>query len=213
MSGTGEWLRRAALGMLLAVLVLAGLTAKVVVEGEAALAKSDAAFDRGDLRESVLYARRAALLYAPGAPHVGAAYARLGAIAVGAEATGQGEVARQAWGAVRGAALETRHLWTPRGADLARANANLARLASGAGSASPERERMARILARDDAPRAGWVLVLGAGFGSFAAGLALALGALGGVSAEGRPPARKLLLSVALALVGVACWTLAVFRA
>jgi hypothetical protein len=210
MSTTGAWLRRAALGMLLAVLLVAGLTAKVVVEGEAALAKSDAAFDRGDLRESILYARRAAVLYAPGAPHVGAAYARLGAIAVGAEATSQAEVARQAWGAVRGAALETRHLWTPRAADLERANASLARLSVGEGGA-PARERMARILARDDAPRAGWVLVLACGFVLFAVGLALA--ARGGVAPDGRLSPRKLAVSVAIALVGVACWTLAVYRA
>jgi hypothetical protein len=210
MSAPGEWLRRAALGMLLAVLVVAGLTAKVVVEGEAALAKSDAAFDRGDLRESILFARRAAVLYAPGAPHVGAAYARLGAIAVGAEATNQADVALQAWGAVRGAALETRHVWTPRSADLARANASLARLSAGDATA-PSRERMARILARDDAPRAGWVLVLAAGFALFTAGLALA--ALGGLSAEGRPAPRKLAVSVLIALAGVACWTLAVYRA
>ena len=50
MSGTAAWLRRMALGMLLAVLLLAGLTARLVTEGEAELHQSDLAFDRGDLR-------------------------------------------------------------------------------------------------------------------------------------------------------------------
>src|SRR5262249_15027502 len=126
---SAAWLRRIALGMLFAVLLFAALTARIISDGEAALAKSDAAFDKGDLRDAILYARRAAVLYAPGAPHVSAAYARLKAVALGAEQTGQFEIARQAWGATRGAALETRHFVTPRELDLQRANASLARLA------------------------------------------------------------------------------------
>jgi len=194
--------------MLLGVLVFAGLTARMLVEGERELARSDAAFNRGDLRDAILYARRAAVLYAPGAPHVPSAYARLEAIAVGAESTGQPEVARQAWGAMRGAALETRHLWTPRGADLARANTNLARLDTVGGG---DRGRAARLLARDDAPRAQWILVLGAGFVLFAGGLLVAVRR--GVGEDGRISTRFLLLSAGVALLGVACWTLAVYRA
>ena len=211
MSGSVAWLRRVALGMLLAVLLFAGLTARVVAAGEVELQKSDAAFDHGDLREAVLYARRAAILYAPGAPHVGAAYARLGAIAIGAEASNQVAVARLAWGAIRGAALETRHFWTPRAADLERANASLARLAAAADPARADRGRMMRALGRDDAPRAAWVVALGAGFALFAAGLALA--AVRGVSSTGQVSRRGLAVSALVALAGVACWTLAVFRA
>jgi hypothetical protein len=209
MSAASAWLRQIALGMLLGVLTLALLTARIVVQGESELEKSDSAFNRGDLREAVLRARRAAVLYAPGAPHVGAAYARLSAVALGAEASGDTEVARQAWGATRGAALETRHLWTPRASDLARANANLARLSAGGGTG--DGGKAARLLARDDAPRAPWVLALGAGFVLFALGLGLF--AVRGVSPSGKISARGVWVSALVALAGVACWTLAVYRA
>ena len=209
MSGTAGWLRRIALGMLLGVLTLAALTARILVQGEAELTRSDAAFNRGDLREAVLHARRSAVLYAPGAPHVPAAYARLSAVALGAEASGDKEVARLAWGAMRGAALETRHLSTPRAADLARANANLARLSSG--GVAVDRARAAEVLARDDAPRAPWVILLGVGFSLF--GLALGLLFARGVSPNGKISVRGLWVSAIVALVGVACWTLAVYRA
>jgi len=210
-AGAATWLRRIATGLLLAVLTLAALTARVIVQGEAELEKSDAAFDRGDLVESIAFARRAAVLYAPGAPHVDAAYDRLFAIAIGAEARGETRVARMAWDAVRGAALETRHVATPRAKELERANANLARLWASPGVGGPDRARVARSLARDDAPRAPWVLALGAGFGLFAAGLVLA--ARRGVTEAGRLSVRTLAVSGLMALAGVACWTLAVYRA
>lgn len=208
MSASFAWLRRLALGMLLFVLLFAMLTARVLVEGEAELRKSDAAFDRGELRDAILYARRSATLYAPGAPHVGAAYARLEAIAVGSEASSQTSVAEQAWGAMRGAALESRHFWNPHARELALANASLARLQTAAGAG---RSRAVRLLSRDDAPRATWIIVLGAGFGLFLAGLGLAVRQ--GLGPEGRLNARILALSGLIALLGVACWTLAVFRA
>jgi len=211
MSAVSVWLRRVALGMLLAVLTLAALTARVIHEGEAELARSDAAFDRGDLRESILHARRAAVLHAPGAPHVAAAYARLSAIARGAETSGQTDVARQALSAIRGAALETAHLWVPRSDDLARANAGLARLsatAAGPGAGDPT---LAQKLARDDAPRAPWIAVLALGFGLFSAGLGLF--AVRGLTPTGGVSARGLWVSALVCLLGVACWTLAVYRA
>ncbi|HVW29547.1 MAG TPA: hypothetical protein VHC69_29490 [Polyangiaceae bacterium] len=213
MIGRVAWLRRLALAMLLGVLTLAALTARIVVDGEAALAKSDAAFDKGDLRDAILYARRAAVLYAPGAPHVSAAYARLRAIALGAEATKDFDIARQAWGATRAAALETKHFTTPRELDLVRANAALARLASAdsSGAGDPARDKMAQALARDDAPQATWIVVLGAGFVLFAAGLLSLVTA--GVSHEGELSRRGVTLSVVLAVAGVVLWTVAVYQA
>ncbi|HEX4336661.1 MAG TPA: hypothetical protein VH062_12155 [Polyangiaceae bacterium] len=213
MTGRTGWLRRVALGMLLSVLLFAALTARIVADGEAALERSNAAFDKGDLRDAILYARRAAVLYAPGAPHVSAAYARLRAIALGAEATKDLEIARQAWGATRAAALETTHFVTPRELDLERANASLARLSGDGTSAAsdPARAKMAAALARDDAPQAAWVLVLGAGFVLFAAGLVLLV--VKGVSAEGEVSRRGVVFSLALTVAGVVLWTLAVYRA
>ena len=122
-------LRTIALSLLVIVLALAALTARAMLEGRRELAESDAAFDQGDLHGATEHARRAAVLYAPGAPHVPKAYARLTAIAVGAEAAGDRREAESAWRAIRGAALETRHLWIPERAHLARANEALARLA------------------------------------------------------------------------------------
>jgi hypothetical protein len=209
MSGAA-WLRRIALGLLLSVVVLAALTARVITQGESELSQSDAAFDRGDLADSIAHARRAAVMYAPGAPHVSAAYERLRAIAVGSEAQGDPEMARKAWDATRAAALETRHVTTPRSRDLDLANANLARLAMGPGGAG-DRARAASVLTRDDTPRAPWVAVLGAGFGLFAAGLLLA--SRRGVTEMGRISVRPLVVASLIALAGVACWTLAVLRA
>jgi hypothetical protein len=208
MTGVGVWLRRSALGLLLAVLVLAALTGRMVVEGEAELKTSDAAFDRGDLPEATLHARRAAIMYAPGAPHVPAAFARLRAIAHGAEALGDVNMARRAWGAMRGAALETRHFVVPHAAELDLANENLARLSA----ASPgERQAAMKDLERDDAPRAQWVIVLSLGFALFSAGLVLA--ARKGISATGELSRKVLVVAGLLALFGVAFWTLAVYRA
>lgn len=211
MSARAAWLRRIAFGMLLGVLLFAALTARIVADGEAALSKSDAAFDKGDLRDAILFARRAAVLYAPGAPHVSAAYARLRAVALGAESTGQLEIARQAWGATRGAALETRHFVTPRELDLERANASLARLAGVNDPTGAAREKMTKVLARDDAPEAPWVLLLGAGFALFAAGLVSFVSS--GVAPSGEVSQRAIWISALVTAAGVACWALAVLRA
>ncbi len=55
---------------------MAAVTARAVNDGEGQMRRSDAAFNRGDLLESMLHARGAAVMYAPGAPHVARAYAR-----------------------------------------------------------------------------------------------------------------------------------------
>src|SRR5450432_3358945 len=128
MSGIGRLFERVLRLAFFAVLIGAALTARVILEGESELSESDAAFDRGELGPSINHARRSATLYAPGAPHVQHAYERLIAIATGAEAAGQPKTAFLAWQAVRGAALESRHVWLPRAGELDRANQNLSRL-------------------------------------------------------------------------------------
>lgn len=75
-------------------------------DGRAAMRASDAAFNRGELREALIYARRAALSYVPGQGYVHRARARIRAIAAGAEATGREGVARLAWETLRGVELE-----------------------------------------------------------------------------------------------------------
>ena len=209
----GRWLRRAALVLVLALLAGATLTARVVVDGERELGLSDAAFDQGDVRVATLHARRAAILYVPGAPHVGPAYERLRAIAVGAEAAGDGEAARLAWQAIRSASLETRHVFIPRAAQLEEANANLARLQ--AVGASPERARKLRDEAlaglQDESPRVLWIALLLAGFVIGAAGLGYV--AWRGVTPDGDVVRRSLTLGLVLFGIGAACWTLAVLLA
>ena len=209
-------LRSSAVGLLLVVLGIAGLTARAVREGERQMRESDLAFNRNDLPGALVHARAAAVMYAPGAPHVGRGYERMVAIAVGAEAAGQKRVAEAAWRSVRGAALETRHACVPHRAELARANENLARLAQapeGVESADPKLAlaRAKSALARDDSPSTPFMVVLVVGF-------VLALGGLGlvgfmGVTAEGKPALGRAKLGLALSLLGAALWTFAVYRA
>jgi hypothetical protein len=213
-----RWLRPLSIVLLLGVLALAALTGRAVIDGEEQMRLSDATFDQGDLRAATEHARRGAVLYAPGAPHVQAAYERLHAIAVGAESAGKHELAQAAWRAMRGAALETRHVWVPRAAELARANDNLARLSGsdpkaqlGAAEAAAALDRAKSELERDHAPAALWIGVLVAGFLLSALGLGLA--ALRGVTPEGKLVVRDARLALVLSAVGAACWTLAVLRA
>ncbi len=213
----GRWLRGVALAMMLFVMAVAALTARAVIDGNREMQLSDRAFNRGDLGQAIDHARRAAVLYAPGAPHVAEAYARLEAIALGAEAGGQAETARTAWQAVRGAALETRHVWIPERAELARANQNLARLqaaSSGAASGTAQQQIDKRALAelqRDTAPAAMWVVLLSLGFLLALGGLTLV--ALRGVTRDGQLVLVQARLGLILTIVGAACWTIAVWRA
>ena len=217
-----RWLVRIGLAIALVLAAVAVIAVRCVVQGEHELAASDAAFHRGDVRTSMVHARRAAVLYLPGAPHVRTAYQRLEAIAVGSEAKGDHEVARLAWRAVRGAALETRHATIVEGEALARANHHLARLAAagsagrrhgvGAGRAPTKRvERATAALRRDDAPRAGWVIAFLLGIALAALGLTAA--SLRGLRADGALALRRAVPGLVIALVGAACWTLAVWQA
>lgn len=81
------------------------LVFRLSFEGERALVESDTLFDRGKLRDSLVYAERAASLYAPGLPHVRLADARIDAIAIGAESARMHKVSLRAWQAVRATEL------------------------------------------------------------------------------------------------------------
>ena len=200
-------LRGAALILTLCVLVLGVLTAHTVLEGQGELALSKAAFDRGELADSIQHARRVVTGRAPGAPHVDAAYARLRAIAFGSEASGDQPTARLAWSAVRSAALETRHAFVSRAAELEEADRQLARLARGQGERAPARSEPTPR----PGPNPGWAAVLSLGFLLALAGLAVI--GLVGVEPQGRIKTRPALLGAAICLLGVACWTLALFWA
>ena len=210
MSRRGQRLRGAALVLLLVTLALAGITARAIQTGEREMDASDAAFDRGDVAAALAHARKAAVSYAPGAPHVSAAFGRMTAVAIGSEARGDSQTAILAWEAVRGAALETRHVVVARRADLDRADKNLARLLTGA-SDREERKRAYAALRRDTAPRARWVALLFAGFLLSFAGLAWI--ALRGISRSGELAPRPARLGVLLTVIGVVAWSVAVYAA
>jgi hypothetical protein len=209
-------LRRASLALLLLVLALGVMTFRVVRDGEDALARSNEAFNRGDLANAVLFARRAAIAYAPGAPHTRAALARLRAIAVGSEGVGDLASARLAWGAIRAAAVETRFLVEPYRTERGEADQALARLLAGSGSsdgATSERAlaRAREALARIPGPSPADSLVLLLGFGLSALGVGLV--AARGLTREGRVIPRAFTLGLLLFAAGVACWTFAAYRA
>lgn len=208
--------RRASLALTLVVLALGAMTFRVVRDGEAALAESDAAFHRGDLANAVIHARRAAIAYAPGAPHTRAALARLRAVAVGSEGVGDAGSARLAWGAIRAAAVETRSLTEPYAAERAEADQALARLSALPQASDPEAharavERAQHALATFPGPSPLSSVLLVVGFGTAALGLALV--ALRGLTREGRVLRRGFALGVAVCVLGVACWTFAAYRA
>jgi hypothetical protein len=122
---------RSALAVALATMaIVAALTVEFARRGEAALVESDAAFNRGDVESAAVHARRAATAYVPGARHVTLAYERLHAIARGAEATGDPQVARLAWGHVRAAVLQTDYPGNASEPLRRQADASLARLAA-----------------------------------------------------------------------------------
>ncbi len=118
----------AALVMCLAVLMTGMLLVRIHGAGRAALAASEKAFDQGDLGTATDAAREALTWYIPGAPHVASAAARLRAIAIGAEATGDVHNALRAWEALRGGLFETAHPWSDSDAAFQEASAGVARL-------------------------------------------------------------------------------------
>jgi hypothetical protein len=216
MTGERRFRQRLSLLAFSIVLIFAVFSARVVLEGESELAASDAAFDRGELAAALDHARRGATLYAPGAPHVERAYERMNALALGAEAVGEPKIAFLAWQAMRSAALESRHVFLPRRAELERANQNLARLEAqardGAGGdrAKTRRQALTRLNA-DDAPAPAWIAVLAAGFLLALAGLGLF--AFRGLNRTGKLSLPRARLGLLLFAIGAACWTLAAYKA
>jgi len=190
---------------MLCVFVLGVLTAHTVLEGQEELELSKTAFDRGELGDAIQHARRAAGYYAPGAPHVDAAYGRLRAIAFGSEANGDTPTARLAWNAMRSAALETRHAFVSRSVELTEADRQLERLARGQGQPKPAKP------VPPPGPAPGWAAVLALGFLLALGGFALI--GFAGVEPQGRIRVRPALLGAVISLLGAACWTLALFWA
>ncbi len=201
-------------------LAIGAVSLRVVAAGEAEIASSTAALRSGDAREAVVHARRAAGWYAPAAPHVRVAYGRLVALASAAEGLGDRDLALFAWRAVRTASLETRWLFgAPHADDRARADRAIAHLEAASprppGSrGDPEAvvlRKALEALARDEAPRTGWVAALVAAFAAWTIG-AGAFVALG-VDASGRVVSRRGWPAAGVAAAGVGLWLVAIWRA
>jgi hypothetical protein len=197
-----------------ALLLFAGVaTLRAHLDGQREIAASDAAFDSNDLRGAIEHARRAASAYAPGAPHVEQGYARLQAVARGAEASGRPELAVLAYQAQRAAALESASFVQPYPGRLEEANRNLARLAAVTTSSANERPQAARRLFEDaqaQGTRSGWGALLPGGLFVAAGGLwlfaAQALGTGGKIDwLRGR-------WGAVVFLAGAALWAAAAFH-
>ena len=189
-------------------------TLRAVLDGERELRESDVAFDANDLHASIQHARRAASAYAPGAPHVRHGYERLLAIARGAEATGQPDVAVLAWQAQRAAVLETASLLRPFPERLEEANRNLARLeASKVGAEGTRSERAGQLFkqaqqrSQEELP---WGSLLAAGL--LVAGLGAAWFARQALGADGKVHWLRGRWGLLVFAVGSALWALAAFR-
>lgn len=98
-------------------LVLGAFTLRAVIGGEAEVAESTAALDRGDVQGAIDHARAAALYYVPAAPHVRVAYARLLAIGEEAERRRDWDLALLAFRSVTTASQSTRWVVAPREED------------------------------------------------------------------------------------------------
>jgi hypothetical protein len=205
----GAAARRVLVGVVLVVVL--GLvsfalgTFRTLERGQQELAASDAAFDRGELEPALLHARRAALLYVPGAPHVSAAYDRLRAIALGSERAREPVLAASAWRAMRAAALETAHLWQPHGYELGEANSHLERLQPG-----PPDAALAAPSSWGHGRAPVWALLLAAGFAAAMVGAILTIWR--GVRPSGEWVLVRARLPLALTLAGVICTALALLQ-
>lgn len=207
------WLARVAWTASALVLFLSVATLRAVLDGEREIAKSDAAFDANDLHGSIQHARRAASAYAPGAPHVERGYARLLAIARGAEAAGRADIALLAWQAERAAVLESASLIRPFPERLEEANRNLARLQAAKTTSEHDRAEVAQRLfqkAQGQQARPPWGALLAAGLLVAAAGLAWFAAA--GVAADGRIHWLRGRWGLGLCLLGAALWAAAAFH-
>lgn len=206
------WWWRVIVASLLAVALLAAVTARVIVAGEAEIAASTAALRAGDAHEATVRARRAAEWYAPGAPHVRVAYERLMSLGKEAERRHQREIALLAFEGVHEAAISTRWLVMPHESDVAVADQAIARLRSQdprpPGAAVEPDAAIERALLDSLAARPGPSRAMSAGLG---VAFAVILGGLGwvltrAVDATGRLSPSRARLGAAVAAMGLVAW-------
>jgi hypothetical protein len=204
---------------LVAIVVVSGLTARVLIAGELEIAESTRALASGDARAATEHARAAALWFAPGAPHVRVAYGRLVALAKAAEEHHDMEAALRAWRAVMTASSSTRWITAPHGEDAARAAEAIARIestatrpnASALDPAPTVEKAELEALTREAGPRTGWLLVLGGSFLALAIGVAWMI--LRAFDGSGRLSLDRSKWAALVAVAGAAGWGVALWYA
>jgi hypothetical protein len=181
------------------IAVLAALSIRVVVSGRSAIGDGDDWMLRGKPIEAIGAYERAARWYLPLAPHVGEAYTKLRTLG------GDKDPAVQlaAWRAIRSAAHATDGLWTPHAADLADADAAIAKLeAHQVGAAVADEAWYRDRLAHATRPGHGPAILAAFGVLLWLAG-AIALAR----ASSGR------LVRAGVMLAGLACWAAGLYIA
>lgn len=186
----------------IAIAVVAVISLRAVIAGRGALAEGDDWMLRGKPALAVRSYEAAARWYVPLAPHVDAAYSRLRDLT-------KSPVEPLAWQAIRSAARATRSLWQPHAADLADADAAIARLSArdpeagaGAGQTTGGREGWYRArYAEDPRPSIGAAVLAGFGIVLMLVGI--------GVVVRRRPS----WVAGGMIVVGVACWLVGLYNA
>lgn len=142
-------MKRVILPVAVVLAVLGALAIRVVVEGRQALADG--------------HYETAARWYLPFAPHVDEAYAKLRTLTKSEDPA----VQLAAWRSIRSAARATRSLWQPHAADLAEADAQIAKLSAAApGGGKLDGDKLAwhqERLARDVRPSLAAAILAGVG--------------------------------------------------
>lgn len=110
------------------VVVLLGLSVRVIGSARAELAAAREVDTRGDHAAAIAHYRRAAESYAPFSPYPEEALSRLAEIGQDAEGQGDTQLALAAWRAVRAATLGARSFYVPHEARLREADHHLAAL-------------------------------------------------------------------------------------
>jgi hypothetical protein len=199
--------------LILGALSVAGLgatTVRMAVEGGRAMAQSDVEFNAGQLRESLLHARRAAGLYFPGLHHVRQADARLDAIAAGAESTQRRDLAIVAWQAIR--TTELHRNWIGRNpSDRARqASERLASLLSSdiggdLGTSQLRSKRTWGVWSATGSSTPMLRVIRGSGLGAVLTGFALIYA---GIGREGGSSRKWLIAGSMMSAIGAIAWAI-----
>jgi hypothetical protein len=221
-------LRAARPYFLAALTVLALFVGRAMLEGAAAVRRSDERAAKGDVEGAIAHAMRATKWYVPFAKHPRDGYDRLRDIARRAELAGDGDTALIAWQAIRAGSRGTRSLWTPYEDRLHEADEHIALLLAskpppGVDRGKPREQLVSEhraLLSRDDTPRPFSLIVMYLGLAAWLYGAFRATAAIDAWAEDksvadrwGGGRARRAITGGLMALCGVVAFLLALARA